>query len=180
VSEHRLSIREATEIVSNRLNVSTDEAQIRLIEAIAKGKIRGIINPKYEQQLADALAPTITNVDDPLAALRESTTRGAMVHSLLIQYGMVSQDELLIWLDSFGERKLNNAPEALIHEIVSAVYHDPASGGPSYRDLPQYVLPRLKKLGFTASGRAIQEIGKADEFKPFRRKAGRTRSSKAG
>ena len=99
MSDKLLSIRAATEIASNRLNVSTDEAQIRLIEAIAKGKIRGIINPKYEQQLADALAPTITNADDPLAALRESTTRGAMVHSLLIQYGMVSQDELLIWLN---------------------------------------------------------------------------------
>jgi hypothetical protein len=103
-----------------------------------------------------------------------------MVLSLFIQYGTVSKDELLNWLASFGEPKLKRAPDARIYELVWAVYHDPANGGPSYKELPKYVIPLLKGQGFEASGRRIQKIGSGPEFEPFRRKAGRTRGSQAG
>jgi hypothetical protein len=202
VSEQRLSIPEATEIVRNRLNVSPDKAQALLWEADAKGKIRVIIDQNaFTEQLtaiqqtqanrqikqtigsqqAAVASSAFPNSGSALAVLRESAERGALVLSLRIQLGQVSQDELLSWLNSFGERKLKRAPDARIHQIIWEVYNDPASGGPSYKDLPKYVLPRLKALGFEASGKRIQGIGKADEFKPFRGKVGVKKStSQAG
>jgi hypothetical protein len=79
--------------------------------------------------------------------------------------------------DKPREPKLTNAPVADIRDEIRAVYADPASDKPSYRNLPIHVLPRLKARGFTASGRAIQKIGQEAEFEPYRRKQGFKKST---
>jgi hypothetical protein len=188
VSEQLLSFRDATEIVWDRLNVSPDKARIRLIEAIASGKVHVTIDPKCEQQLVDAAttrdrlyARPDDAFDGALAPLCESAAQGALAHSVLTLCGQVRQDTLVNWLDSISEPKLRRASAAVIREEVRAVYADPATDRPNIKQLPKHVLPRLRDRGFEASGREIQKIGDEPEFKNLRPKQGfRKRTSQAG
>jgi hypothetical protein len=141
VSEQRISFRKATEIVGDRLKIGTREAQIRLIEADAKGKIhvvidqnefaealtnikvlqeQRIIEPTLGKQQADDAISGFEKAGSALAMLAESAKQGAIAQSALIECGMISQDELLSWLDSISEPKLKKASPAAIRDVITA------------------------------------------------------------
>jgi hypothetical protein len=75
---------------------------------------------------------------------------------------------------------LKLAPKPEISAAIKATYDAAdAVGGkpPNIKELAAAVLPRLKEKGYRASGRAIQEVGDAQEFKRRRRQPGKTISS---
>jgi hypothetical protein len=76
-----------------------------------------------------------------------------------------------------GSPALKSAPR---QEIGAAIYDAADAAGekpPNIRELPAAVLPRLEERGYWASGRWIQEVGGAQEFKRRRRQPGKTISS---
>jgi hypothetical protein len=195
MSEDFVSYVDAVDIV-RRPHETDEQASKRLLVAYRSGKVRHRYDAeRAAAKLDDVRAEINAMIGAQINALaarhkvpgmsdvefEEGVRKEALDALLLVRFTEIERGSLLRWSGSFGERKLKNAPDALIRDIARAVYHDcPANGGPSYRDLPQYVLPRLKERGFVASSRAIQKIGQEAEFEPFRRKAGRTRTSEAG
>jgi hypothetical protein len=76
--------------------------------------------------------------------------------------------------------ELKPAPKQEISAAIKAAYDDADAAGrkpPNIKELPAAVLPRLEKNGYRASGRSIQEVGEAQEFKRRRRQPGKTISS---
>jgi hypothetical protein len=73
-----------------------------------------------------------------------------------------------------------SAPTAMIIEAIRCAY-DAAEAArkkpPNVKELPAAVQPFLRQKGFTASGRRIQQLGDAEEFKMRRRPPGKTVAS---
>ena len=72
------------------------------------------------------------------------------------------------------------APAKMIRAAIQATYDAAEAGGqkpPNIKELPAAVQQRLEEKGFSASGRAIQKIGAAEEFKNRRLPPGNTISS---
>jgi hypothetical protein len=73
-----------------------------------------------------------------------------------------------------------SAPRETIRTVIREAYDAAAAQGrkpPNINELPAAVLPRLEEKGFCASGRSIQKVGEAKEFKSRRRPPGKTISS---
>jgi hypothetical protein len=64
---------------------------------------------------------------------------------------------------------LKKATPRILRNVIAAVYE---KGQPNINQLPDAVRPRLKKLGYEASGRQIKKIGEEPEFKRRRRAPG--------
>jgi hypothetical protein len=75
---------------------------------------------------------------------------------------------------------LKPAPHKEIRAAIKAAYDAADAAGrkpPNIKELPAAVLPRLVEKGYHASGRLIQQVGDAQEFRLRRRRPGKTISS---
>jgi hypothetical protein len=179
VSEQRLLLRKATDIVSARLNVTTHEAEIRLTEAIAAGKIHVTVDPKCEQQLIDAATarhhPPRTDIKPALAALGESARQGALALSVLFLCGMVRQDALVNWLDSTTKPEFTQWKRAKREDILKAaeaVCFDPKNDNPNIDQAERLVKQLLAQQGLRAVRGKIRPILNRKEFANRRNKQG--------
>ena len=76
--------------------------------------------------------------------------------------------------------KLKPTPERIIIEGIRWAYDTAEHEGrkpPNIKELPAAVRPFLQERGFNASGRSIQRLGEAEEFKRRRRRPGKTIAS---
>jgi hypothetical protein len=76
--------------------------------------------------------------------------------------------------------QLKPAPDWIIIEAIRCAYDAAEAAGtkpPNIKELPAAVQPLLQRKGFWASGRRIQELGDAEEFKRRRRLPGKTVAS---
>jgi hypothetical protein len=75
------------------------------------------------------------------------------------------------------EHELKPAPGRIVIEAIKCAY-DVAEAArekpPNIKELPAAVQPFLRQKGFSASGRHIQQLGDAEEFKMRRRLPGKT------
>lgn len=180
MSEHRLSIREATEIVSNRLNVTTEKAQVRLMEADISGKVHITIDRECERRLVEAVTArlppqTAIKPDDALAALAEGARQGALALSVVIECGMVSQDELLNWLNLAAGPDLAQLKEPKTEDILEAaraVCFDPKNDNPNTDEAERLIRHVLETRGLMGPRAKIRPILKGEEFASRRTKAG--------
>jgi hypothetical protein len=180
VSEQQLLLRKATDIVSARLNITTYEAEIRLTEAIGAGKIHITVDPKCEQELIDAatarLPPqTAIKPDDARAALAESARQGALALSVLFLCGMVSQDELLNWLNLTAGPDLAQVKEPKTKDILEAaraVYEDPQNNDANKDKAEQLIRQWLAVRGLKGPRAKIRPILNRKEFASRRNKQG--------
>ena len=81
---------------------------------------------------------------------------------------------------SRSPEELKPAPDAIINQEIRFVYADADAAGtkrPNIKELPAAVHPLLEQKGFRASGRRIQQLGEAPEFKRCRRPPGKTVAS---
>jgi hypothetical protein len=79
-----------------------------------------------------------------------------------------------------SQLKLKPAPERIIIEGIRWAYDTAEHEGrkpPNIKELPAAVRPFLQERGFSASGRSIQGLGEAEEFKRRRRRPGKTIAS---
>ena len=79
-----------------------------------------------------------------------------------------------------GLPALKPAREKDISAAITAAYDAAHAAGrkpPNIKELPAAVLPLLEEKGYHASGRSIQHLGEAQEFKRRRRQPGKTISS---
>jgi hypothetical protein len=77
-------------------------------------------------------------------------------------------------------KSLKQASEAMIIKAIKSAYDAADAAGrkpPNIKELPTAVRPLLEEKGFYASGRYIEELGAAEEFKRRRRPPGKTVSS---
>jgi hypothetical protein len=77
-------------------------------------------------------------------------------------------------------KSLKQAPRAIVVEAIKSAYDAADAAGrkpPNIKELPAAVRPLLEKKGFETSGRNIQQLGEAEEFKCRRRPPGKTVSS---
>ena len=81
---------------------------------------------------------------------------------------------------SRSQVKLKPAPDRIVSEAIRCVY-DAAEAArtkpPNVKELSAAVQPFLRQKGFSASGRHIQQLGEAEEFKSRRRPPGKTLKS---
>src|SRR5262249_31113850 len=76
--------------------------------------------------------------------------------------------------------ELGAASVAIIKETISAVYDDAERAGqkpPNVKEVVELVQAKLRDNGLEASGRRIQEMADAEEYKKRRRKPGLTLAS---
>jgi hypothetical protein len=93
-----------------------------------------------------------------------------------------AREEVYNGAESVGEAPrpeitLRPAPEQAINKEIEEVYNSTESAGGKPPNLKEIVAPvqaALRNLGFQASGRQIQNLADADEFKKRRRKPGPT------
>jgi hypothetical protein len=130
-NEQRLSVPAAVKLMCDGLKISTHEAEIRLIEADAKGKIPVIIDQKAYTEYSTAIQQTqdnraiektlggqmaassgFTNSGSYLDLLRDSANQGAIAQTAFIQCGTVNRNKFKRWLDS--ESKLKKALDAAV------------------------------------------------------------------
>jgi hypothetical protein len=81
---------------------------------------------------------------------------------------------------SRAPEELKPAPDAIINQEIRFVYTDAGAAGrkqPNIKELPAAVHPLLEQKGFRTSGRRIQQLGEAPEFKRCRRPLGKTVAS---
>ena len=79
-----------------------------------------------------------------------------------------------------GSLALKPAPKKEISAAITAAYDAAHAAGrkpPNIKELPAAVLPLLEEKGYHASGRLIQHLGEAQEFRRRRRQPGKTISS---
>ena len=72
------------------------------------------------------------------------------------------------------------APTAMIIEAIRCAYNAAEAARrkpPNIKELPAAVQPFLRQKGFSASGRHIEQLGDAEEFKIRRRPPGKTVAS---
>ena len=72
------------------------------------------------------------------------------------------------------------APDRIVIEAIRCAYDAAEAAGtkpPNVKELPAAVQPFLQQKGFRASGRRIQQLGAAEEFKRRRRRPGKTVAS---
>jgi hypothetical protein len=189
VSEDFVSYKDAFEIM-RRVSETDEQAQKRLTAGYVSRKVRyrrdeeraaawlddetakinATMGTEIKTLIARHKAPDMSDAEFEKVVRAKALAQLASLS--FVNFTEFERGSLLQWSTSFGEPELKEAPDEIVHRVIRAVYDDPACGKPSYKDLPIHVLPRLKDLGFRKSGRRIQEIGKADEFKPFRRKQG--------
>jgi hypothetical protein len=196
MSNKLLSFRDATAVVSDRFKVSADKAQILLLDAHASGKVHIItdeakftersteiqeamasraINKTLGSQQADVAASGFANSGSALDVIRESATRGAIALSVIIECGMVSQGELMTWLDSISQPDpvhLKQAKRADILEAARAVCFDPKNNNPNTTDAEPLVKQCLAAQGLRATRNQIRPILNLKEFANRRNKQG--------
>jgi hypothetical protein len=81
---------------------------------------------------------------------------------------------------SRSQVKLRPAPVRIVIEAIRCAYDAAEDAGrkpPNIKELPAAVQPFLQQKGFSASGRHIQQLGNAEEFKRRRRPPGKTVAS---
>jgi hypothetical protein len=81
---------------------------------------------------------------------------------------------------SRSQVKLKPAPDRIVIEAIRCAYDTAETARrkpPNIKELPEAVQPVLQEKGFSASGRHIQQLGDADEFKRRRRPPGKTIAS---
>jgi hypothetical protein len=81
---------------------------------------------------------------------------------------------------SRSQVKLKPAPDRIVIEAIRCAYDTAETARtkpPNIKELPEAVQPVLQEKGFSASGRHIQKLGDADEFKRRRRLPGKTIAS---
>jgi hypothetical protein len=185
MTEHRFQ--QAIVIVSERLAVSPEKAEVLMFEAWGAGKIQ-VDDEQYEQheqQLIEYMqgrGNCSTAADDPYAAERAAAVRGAMARGLIIQHGVVKG--LMAWLDSIKPSKtrkqtegakLGNASPKAIRAALRKVYNDAEHKGEKKPNSKTQVKPAkeiLRTRGLKASYRQIQAIGDEPEFRDRRRPRG--------
>ena len=86
----------------------------------------------------------------------------------------VKSDVLKIANEISNKPALKEAPDPIIRYSIAGVYDDADRGGPrpNINELPDAIQPRLKELGYKASGRKIKQIGGGQQFKKRRGKVG--------
>jgi hypothetical protein len=78
-----------------------------------------------------------------------------------------------------NEPALKPATSMIVYNVIAAIYDDAAKSGakpPNIVELPDAVKPRLKELGYEASGREIKKIGGDQSFKLRRLARGQKRT----
>jgi hypothetical protein len=81
---------------------------------------------------------------------------------------------------SQSQLKLKPAPDRIVIEAIRCAYdaaRDEGRNPPNIKQLAAAVQPILQERGFSTSGRHIQQLGDADEFKRRRRRPGKTIAS---
>jgi hypothetical protein len=81
---------------------------------------------------------------------------------------------------SRSPEELKRAPDTIINQAIGDAYDAADAAGtkpPNIKELPAAVHPLLERKGFRASGRQIQKLGEAPEFKRRRRPPGKTVAS---
>ena len=191
MSESRIFFANAAARVSSRLGVDGETAQSMLLAAVADKKLELIIDPECEREFRERCNEPVRHsltrrtatgrpeLDSAYAELAEATVQREIAHRLPTVCGQVGQAELSAWLDSLCAPELTEASEALIRDVVRAVYADrnyqlPIGKPPNINELVPIVQDRLAKDHRRhASWGKIHGVGNEAEFKASRRPIGR-------
>jgi hypothetical protein len=181
-AEEMIPFAAAIAVVHNHRGGTRGEAEAFLRAAIARGEIRIAPDAQLAARLKSVAEeksrynrpPQGVEPDLAMDILGRAATE-ACLNAAVADAPLIRKADLLNLLNQQASSTLTLAPRSVIEKVITEIYDDADKGAdrPNINQLPKVALPKLKALGFRASGRQIKDIGSDEKFANRRGEPGR-------